>query len=103
MSSDTSSAILIGLGLGIALGLLKTWLLWYRANPFKPKKPGKEPSAQSIVSRTILGYFFNVIILGFVYLVRPLLVLPLAPLILAAATGLIACSLIYPLHNIFRK
>jgi len=89
--------------MGLILGLLKTWLLWYRGNPFKPKNPDKEPTAQGLVSRSMLSYFLTVIMLGLIYLARPLLPLPFTPLLLAAAAALIACNLIYPLQNMFRK
>ena len=103
LSAENVNAIIVGLIIGLVLGLLKTWLLWFRGNPFQAKDQSRQPDAQGIVNRSLLSYFINIIILGLVYLIRPVFSLPLAPLIIAAATGLIACGLIYPLQNLFRK
>ncbi|MCL1872728.1 MAG: hypothetical protein FWF85_01250 [Clostridiales bacterium] len=103
MGAETVYAILVGLFIGLVLGLLKTWLLWYRGSPFKPQDPGNEPGIHGITSRSLISYFLNIIILGLVYLVSLFLPLPLLPLLLTAATALIACGLIFPLQNIFRK
>jgi archaellum biogenesis protein FlaJ (TadC family) len=104
LSTETFYAVLAGFIIGLLLGLLKAWLLWYRRNPFKAKANArKTPGASGIMARTLLSYFFNIIILGLLYLARPLLPLPLIPLLLATATGLLVCGLIYPLQNMLRK
>ena len=102
MNAEIFYAALVGFIIGLVLGLLKTWLLWYRSNPFKVNAR-KKPGAQGIVLRSLFSYFLNIIILGLLYLARPLLPWPLTPLLLAAATGLIVCGLIYPIQNMFRK
>ena len=104
MSGETIYAILVGLAIGLFLGLLKAWLLWYRSDPFKPKDPAKEPSGvQGILARSMISYFLNLIILGLIFLARPLLPWPIMPLLLTAAAGLIICGLLYPLQNMLRK
>jgi len=102
MSSETIYAILVGLIIGLVFGLLKTWLLWFRGNPFKAKN-SEQPSAQGLVNRSLLSYFLTVIILGLIYLLHFFIPLPLTPFILAAAAALLASNLIYPLQSMFRK
>lgn len=103
MSADTIYAILVGLAIGLLLGLLKVWLLWFRNNPFEPKEPGKELGVHGILARSMISYFLNIIILGLIFLFRSLLPWPLTPLILTAAAGLILCGLLYPVQNMLRK
>ena len=103
MSAETIYAILVGLVVGLLLGLLKAWLLWYRSDPFGAKTPGKEPGVSGILARSMISYFINIIILGMIFLARPLLPLPMIPLLLTAATGLILSGLIFPVQNMLQK
>ncbi|MCL1816222.1 MAG: hypothetical protein FWG43_01290 [Clostridiales bacterium] len=103
MSSEFYYAIMLGLLIGLVLGLLKTWLLWYVGNPFR-NNAKQAANVQKMLLRSFLSYFSTIIILILVYLAALYYIpLPIAPLLLAAAAGVLACSLIYPLQNMFRK
>ncbi|MCL1974531.1 MAG: hypothetical protein FWG61_00040 [Firmicutes bacterium] len=102
MSSEFLYAIIVGLIIGLVTGLLKSWLLWRRNNPFN-KDARKMPSTQGIVLRFLFSYLLDVIVLGVVFIARSFINLPLTPLLIATASGLIICSLLYPLQNMFSK